>query len=165
MAVAGHTPRRTSDCVFTKNSPDLLEHATSEIAIGSKLGIDATKKLPGDGFDEALAICKVPEDRFATVTAIHDVVDRAGSSTLNSRAIMEEWSAPLHLVVKIKTPFRSRQFISSLAINYPTEVTPESWISQHPKQSVREFGSGGLVQVEHSLSTQDVRQRSPFLQV
>ena len=28
-------------------SPD---HATSEIASGSKLGIDATKKLPGEGF-------------------------------------------------------------------------------------------------------------------
>ena len=29
---------------------DVLDHATSEIAIGSKLGIDATKKLPGEGF-------------------------------------------------------------------------------------------------------------------
>ena len=27
------------------------DHATSEIAIGSKLGIDATKKLPGEGFN------------------------------------------------------------------------------------------------------------------
>ena len=26
------------------------DHATSEIAVGSKLGIDATKKLPGEGF-------------------------------------------------------------------------------------------------------------------
>jgi 3-polyprenyl-4-hydroxybenzoate decarboxylase len=31
-------------------SPDVLDHATSEIASGSKLGIDATKKLPGEGF-------------------------------------------------------------------------------------------------------------------
>jgi 4-hydroxy-3-polyprenylbenzoate decarboxylase len=30
--------------------PDVLDHASSEIAIGSKLGIDATKKLPGEGF-------------------------------------------------------------------------------------------------------------------
>ena len=30
--------------------PDVLDHATSEIASGSKLGIDATKKLPGEGF-------------------------------------------------------------------------------------------------------------------
>jgi 4-hydroxy-3-polyprenylbenzoate decarboxylase len=27
-----------------------LGHATSEIAIGSKLGIDATRGLPGEGF-------------------------------------------------------------------------------------------------------------------
>ncbi len=29
---------------------DVLDHATSEIARGSKLGIDATKKLPGESF-------------------------------------------------------------------------------------------------------------------
>ena len=29
---------------------DVLDHATSEMAIGSKLGIDATKKIPGEGF-------------------------------------------------------------------------------------------------------------------
>ena len=29
---------------------DVLDHATSEIASGSTLGIDATKKLPGEGF-------------------------------------------------------------------------------------------------------------------
>ena len=28
----------------------MLDHATSEIASGSKLGIDATKKLSGEGF-------------------------------------------------------------------------------------------------------------------
>jgi 4-hydroxy-3-polyprenylbenzoate decarboxylase len=28
----------------------VLDHATSEIAMGSKFGIDATKKLPGEGF-------------------------------------------------------------------------------------------------------------------
>ena len=28
----------------------MLDHATSEIAVGSKLGMDATKKLPGEGF-------------------------------------------------------------------------------------------------------------------
>jgi 4-hydroxy-3-polyprenylbenzoate decarboxylase len=27
-----------------------LDHATSEIAIGTKLGIDATRKLAGEGF-------------------------------------------------------------------------------------------------------------------
>src|SRR5439155_25922031 len=29
---------------------DVLDHATSEIAIGTKLGIDATRKLAGGGF-------------------------------------------------------------------------------------------------------------------
>jgi len=29
---------------------DVLDHATSEMASGSKLGIDATKELPGEGF-------------------------------------------------------------------------------------------------------------------
>jgi 4-hydroxy-3-polyprenylbenzoate decarboxylase len=45
---ANTDPRR--DSIFTKGPSDVLDHATSEIAIGSKLGIDATKKLPGEGF-------------------------------------------------------------------------------------------------------------------
>jgi 4-hydroxy-3-polyprenylbenzoate decarboxylase len=39
-----------SDSIFTKGPSDVLDHATSEIASGSKLGIDATRKLPGEGF-------------------------------------------------------------------------------------------------------------------
>ena len=31
----------------------MLDHATSEIASGSKLGIDATKKIPGKGSKRA----------------------------------------------------------------------------------------------------------------
>ena len=34
----------------SRNPSDALDHATSEIASGSKLGIDATKKLPSEGF-------------------------------------------------------------------------------------------------------------------
>jgi len=45
---ANTDPQR--DSIFTKGSSDVLDHATSEIASGSKLGIDATKKLPGEGF-------------------------------------------------------------------------------------------------------------------
>jgi 4-hydroxy-3-polyprenylbenzoate decarboxylase len=45
---ANTDPQR--DCLFTKGPADVLDHATSEIAAGSKLGIDATKKLPGEGF-------------------------------------------------------------------------------------------------------------------
>ena len=35
---------------LTKGPSDVLDHATSEIAVGSKLGIDAAKKTAGDGF-------------------------------------------------------------------------------------------------------------------
>ena len=40
-------PRRRRNSIFTKGPSDVLDHATSEIASASKLGIDATKKLPG----------------------------------------------------------------------------------------------------------------------
>jgi 4-hydroxy-3-polyprenylbenzoate decarboxylase len=45
---ANTDPQR--DSIFTKGPADVLDHATSEIAIGSKMGFDATKKLPGEGF-------------------------------------------------------------------------------------------------------------------
>jgi 4-hydroxy-3-polyprenylbenzoate decarboxylase len=45
---ANTDPQR--DSIFTKGPSDVLDHATSEIASGSKLGFDATKKLPGEGF-------------------------------------------------------------------------------------------------------------------
>jgi 4-hydroxy-3-polyprenylbenzoate decarboxylase len=46
---ANTDPQR--DSLFTKGPSDVLDHATSEIASGSKLGFDATKKLPGEGFN------------------------------------------------------------------------------------------------------------------
>jgi 4-hydroxy-3-polyprenylbenzoate decarboxylase len=45
---ANTDPQR--DTVFTRGPADVLDHATSEIAIGTKLGFDATRKLPGEGF-------------------------------------------------------------------------------------------------------------------
>ena len=45
---ANTDPERDSE--FARGPSDVLDHATSEIAVGSKLGIDATKKLPGEGF-------------------------------------------------------------------------------------------------------------------
>lgn len=45
---ANTDPQR--DAVFTRGPADVLDHATSEIAIGSKLGVDATRKLAGEGF-------------------------------------------------------------------------------------------------------------------
>ena len=50
---ANTDPQR--DSIFTKGPSDAFDHATSEIASGSKLGIDATKKLPGEGFKRPAA--------------------------------------------------------------------------------------------------------------
>jgi 4-hydroxy-3-polyprenylbenzoate decarboxylase len=38
------------DAIFTRGPADVLDHATSEFAIGTKMGLDATKKLAGEGF-------------------------------------------------------------------------------------------------------------------
>jgi 4-hydroxy-3-polyprenylbenzoate decarboxylase len=46
---ANTDPQR--DSIFTKGPSDVLDHATSRIAVGSKLGFDATKKLSGEDFD------------------------------------------------------------------------------------------------------------------
>jgi 4-hydroxy-3-polyprenylbenzoate decarboxylase len=45
---ANTDPQR--DCIFTRGPADVLDHATTEVAVGSKLGLDATRKLPGEGF-------------------------------------------------------------------------------------------------------------------
>jgi 4-hydroxy-3-polyprenylbenzoate decarboxylase len=50
---ANTDPQR--DSIFTKGPSDVLDHATSEIASGSKLGIDATKKLAGGRFQTPVA--------------------------------------------------------------------------------------------------------------
>lgn len=39
--------------MFTKGPSDVLDHAPSKIASDSKFGIDATKKLSGEGFKRA----------------------------------------------------------------------------------------------------------------
>ena len=43
------------DLIFTKRPADVLDHATSEVAIGTKLGIDATRKLAGEGIQKIVA--------------------------------------------------------------------------------------------------------------
>ena len=43
---ANTDPQR--DSVFTRGPADVLDHATTNIASGTKLGLDATKKLPGE---------------------------------------------------------------------------------------------------------------------
>lgn len=44
---ANTDPQR--DSIFTKGPADVLDHATSVVGVGSKQGIDATRKLPGEG--------------------------------------------------------------------------------------------------------------------
>jgi 4-hydroxy-3-polyprenylbenzoate decarboxylase len=43
---ANTDPQR--DSLFTRGPADVLDHATTDIASGTKLGLDATKKLPGE---------------------------------------------------------------------------------------------------------------------
>ena len=45
---ANTDPQR--DSILTRGPADVLDHATPEIAIGSKMGLDATRKLSGEGF-------------------------------------------------------------------------------------------------------------------
>jgi 4-hydroxy-3-polyprenylbenzoate decarboxylase len=45
---ANTDPQR--DAIFTKGPADVLDHATSEMAVGTKMGLDATRKLAGEGF-------------------------------------------------------------------------------------------------------------------
>lgn len=73
------------DSIFTRGPADVLDHATSEIAMGGKLGIDATKKLPGEGFHRPWPpLIKMDEAVKARVeelcsTAKHDASAKPGS--------------------------------------------------------------------------------------
>ena len=42
----------------------MLDHATSENASGIKLGLDATKKIPGEGFKLPWSPCSSFPDEF-----------------------------------------------------------------------------------------------------
>jgi 4-hydroxy-3-polyprenylbenzoate decarboxylase len=45
---ANTDPQR--DTIFTKGPADVLDHATTQMGVGSKLGFDATRKLPAEGY-------------------------------------------------------------------------------------------------------------------
>jgi len=45
---ANTDPQR--DTLLSRGPADVLDHATSELAMGGKMGVDATRKLPGEGF-------------------------------------------------------------------------------------------------------------------
>src|ERR1035437_5042790 len=72
---ANTDPQR--DSLFTKGPSDVLDHATSEIASGSKLGIDATKKIPGEGFKRAWPpLIKMDESVKARVEQLLSTVEK-----------------------------------------------------------------------------------------
>jgi len=54
----------------------VLDHATSEIASGSKRGLDATKKLPSEGFKRPWPPCgdEVVEERRPTLVKMDATV-------------------------------------------------------------------------------------------
>jgi 4-hydroxy-3-polyprenylbenzoate decarboxylase len=68
---ANTDPQR--DSIFTKGPADVLDHATSEMAIGSKMGIDATRKLSGEGYKRAWPpLIKMEERVKAKVERLFD---------------------------------------------------------------------------------------------
>ncbi|HZV35500.1 MAG TPA: UbiD family decarboxylase [Verrucomicrobiae bacterium] len=56
---ANTDPQR--DSIFTKGPSDVLDHATSQFAMGSKMGIDATHKIPGEGSRDWPSLIKMDE--------------------------------------------------------------------------------------------------------
>jgi 4-hydroxy-3-polyprenylbenzoate decarboxylase len=76
---ANTDPQR--DSIFTKGPADVLDHATSEIAVGAKMGFDATRKLAGEGFKRPWPpLIKMDESIRQRVDAIFDELKRARSS-------------------------------------------------------------------------------------
>jgi 4-hydroxy-3-polyprenylbenzoate decarboxylase len=68
---ANTDPQR--DTIFTKGPADVLDHATTEIASGSKMGIDATRKLPGEGFGRTWPpLITMPDELKAKVRNLMD---------------------------------------------------------------------------------------------
>src|SRR6185369_8693335 len=53
---ANTDPQR--DAIFTKGPADVLDHATTEMGIGTKMGIDATQKWPGEGHKRSWRNCR-----------------------------------------------------------------------------------------------------------
>ena len=69
---ANTDPQR--DTLFTRGPSDALDHATNEMAIGSKMGLDATKKLPGEGFKR----------EWPPIIQMNDLIKKKVDALLNS---------------------------------------------------------------------------------
>ena len=64
--LANTDPQR--DSLFTRGPSDVLDHATSEIAMGTKQGFDATRKLSGEGFKRPWPpLIRMPPEMRASV--------------------------------------------------------------------------------------------------
>ena len=66
---ANTDPQR--DSLFTKNPTDALDHAPTYPNLGTHLGFDATKKLPGEGYNRTWPeMVKMPTEVQARVDAL-----------------------------------------------------------------------------------------------
>lgn len=66
---ANTDPQR--DTIVSKGPADVLDHATAELGIGSKMGFDATRKLAGEGFKRCWPpLIGMPEDVKARAASI-----------------------------------------------------------------------------------------------
>ncbi len=66
---ANTDPQR--DSIFTKNPSDALDHAPSIANLGTHMGIDATRKLPGEGYHrEWPELVSMPGEIQARVDAL-----------------------------------------------------------------------------------------------
>jgi 4-hydroxy-3-polyprenylbenzoate decarboxylase len=78
----------TTDICFSKGPMDVLDHAASRFAFGSKMGIDATQKFQEEIFDETILI-RLPEvtDFLSLVSEIPGLI------SINTDLLKDEISA------------------------------------------------------------------------
>jgi 4-hydroxy-3-polyprenylbenzoate decarboxylase len=73
------------DAIFTRGPADVLDHATSELAVGTKMGIDATTKLAGEGFKrEWPPLIKMDEAVRKKIDRLFPPCGRVGKFTLTA---------------------------------------------------------------------------------
>ena len=68
------------DTTFVKSPCDALDHATTEPCIGTHMGVDATRKLPGEGYLRGWPeLVRMPEEVRARVNAMRQGGTREGN--------------------------------------------------------------------------------------
>ena len=69
------------DTTFVKSPCDALDHATTEPCIGTHMGVDATRKLPGEGYRRGWPeLVRMPEEVRARVEAMRVGTEGGGIS-------------------------------------------------------------------------------------